>query len=42
MLLFSFDHQESSFANRKLLEQLTEEGQEKEKLLRELDEAKKV
>ncbi|XP_044066173.1 GRIP1-associated protein 1 isoform X6 [Siniperca chuatsi] len=34
--------QESSFANRKLLEQLTEEGQEKNKLLRELDEAKKV
>lgn len=34
--------QESSFANRKLLEQLTEEGQEKERLLRELDEAKKV
>ncbi|KAM7411085.1 hypothetical protein PAMA_021186 [Pampus argenteus] len=34
--------QESSFANRKLLEQLTEEGQEKERLLRELDEAKKT
>nr|XP_029131540.1 GRIP1-associated protein 1 isoform X2 [Labrus bergylta] len=34
--------QESSFANRKLLEQLTDEGQEKDKLLRELDEAKKT
>nr|XP_046251600.1 GRIP1-associated protein 1 isoform X6 [Scatophagus argus] len=34
--------QESNFANRKLLEQLTEEGQEKDKLLRELDEAKKT
>uniref|UniRef100_A0A3Q2YJJ9 GRIP1 associated protein 1 n=1 Tax=Hippocampus comes TaxID=109280 RepID=A0A3Q2YJJ9_HIPCM len=34
--------QESSFANRKLLEQLTEEGQEKEKLLRELEESKKT
>ncbi|KAI3357916.1 hypothetical protein L3Q82_016297, partial [Scortum barcoo] len=35
--------QESSFANRKLLEQLTEEGQEKERLLlRELDEARKT
>ncbi|XP_061745255.1 GRIP1-associated protein 1 isoform X3 [Nerophis ophidion] len=34
--------QESSFANRKLLEQLTEEGQEKDKLLRELDETKKI
>lgn len=34
--------QESSFSNRKLLEQLTEEQQEKERLLRELDEAKKV
>ncbi|XP_077370355.1 GRIP1-associated protein 1 isoform X2 [Festucalex cinctus] len=34
--------QESSFANRKLLEQLTEEGQEKENLLRELDESKKI
>uniref|UniRef100_A0A8D0APN1 GRIP1 associated protein 1 n=1 Tax=Sander lucioperca TaxID=283035 RepID=A0A8D0APN1_SANLU len=34
--------QESSFANRKLLEQLTEEGQEKEKLLRDLEEAKKT
>ncbi|KAF0036064.1 hypothetical protein F2P81_011376 [Scophthalmus maximus] len=34
--------QESSFANRKLLEQLTEEGQEKDRLLRELDEAKKT
>ncbi|XP_047441830.1 GRIP1-associated protein 1 isoform X3 [Mugil cephalus] len=34
--------QESSFANRKLLEQLTEEGHEKDKLLRELDEAKKT
>ncbi|XP_029989052.1 GRIP1-associated protein 1-like isoform X2 [Sphaeramia orbicularis] len=33
--------QESNFANRKLLEQLTE-GHEKEKLLRELDEAKKM
>nr|XP_043874079.1 GRIP1-associated protein 1 [Solea senegalensis] len=34
--------QESNFANRKLLEQLTEEGQEKERLLRELEEAKKT
>ncbi|XP_028307952.1 GRIP1-associated protein 1 isoform X2 [Gouania willdenowi] len=34
--------QESSFANRKLLEQLTEEGQEREGLLRELEEAKKT
>ncbi|KAM9830663.1 GRIP1-associated protein 1 isoform 2-T2 [Syngnathus typhle] len=34
--------QESSFANRKLLEQLTEEGQEKDKLLRELEESKKT
>ncbi|XP_054624008.1 GRIP1-associated protein 1 isoform X2 [Dunckerocampus dactyliophorus] len=34
--------QESSFANRKLLEQLTEEGQEKDKLLRELDDTKKI
>ncbi|XP_034534510.1 GRIP1-associated protein 1 isoform X2 [Notolabrus celidotus] len=34
--------QESSFANRKLLEQLTEEGIEKDQLLRELDEAKKT
>uniref|UniRef100_A0A8C6WP78 GRIP1 associated protein 1 n=1 Tax=Neogobius melanostomus TaxID=47308 RepID=A0A8C6WP78_9GOBI len=34
--------QESSFASRKLLEQLTEEGHEKDKLLRELDEAKKT
>ncbi|XP_072223151.1 GRIP1-associated protein 1 isoform X2 [Leuresthes tenuis] len=34
--------QESSFANRKLLEQLTEEGHEKERLLRELEEAKKT
>ena len=34
--------QESSFANRKLLEQLTEEGREKDRLLVELDEAKKV
>ncbi|XP_061643355.1 GRIP1-associated protein 1 isoform X3 [Phyllopteryx taeniolatus] len=34
--------QESSFANRKLLEQLTEEGQEKEKLLREFEESKKT
>lgn len=42
-LFFSLtSYQESSFANRKLLEQLTEDGQEKEKLLRELDEAKKV
>ncbi|XP_068602542.1 GRIP1-associated protein 1 [Brachionichthys hirsutus] len=34
--------QESSFASRKLLEQLTDEGHEKEGLLRELDEAKKT
>ncbi|KAM3617055.1 uncharacterized protein V6R79_001690 [Siganus canaliculatus] len=34
--------QESSFANRKLLEQLTEEAQDKERLLRDLDEAKKT
>uniref|UniRef100_A0A3Q4B5C3 Uncharacterized protein n=1 Tax=Mola mola TaxID=94237 RepID=A0A3Q4B5C3_MOLML len=34
--------QESSFANRKLLEQLSEEGHEKERLLRELEEAKKT
>ncbi|XP_049608744.1 GRIP1-associated protein 1 isoform X3 [Syngnathus scovelli] len=34
--------QESSFANRKLLEQLTEEGQEKDKILRELEESKKT
>jgi len=39
---FLFPLQESSFANRKLLEQLTEEGHEKERLLRELEEAKKV
>ncbi|XP_057685585.1 GRIP1-associated protein 1 isoform X2 [Corythoichthys intestinalis] len=34
--------QESNFANRKLLEQLTEEGQEKEKLMREFEESKKT
>ncbi|KAM4610479.1 GRIP1-associated protein 1 isoform 2-T2 [Polymixia lowei] len=34
--------QESSFTNRKLLEQLAEEGQERERVLRELDEAKKT
>ncbi|XP_043993763.1 GRIP1-associated protein 1 isoform X2 [Gambusia affinis] len=34
--------QESSFANRKLLEQLTEETQEKEQLLAELEEARKT
>ncbi|XP_014830513.1 PREDICTED: GRIP1-associated protein 1 isoform X2 [Poecilia mexicana] len=34
--------QESSFANRKLLEQLTEETQEKEQLLGELEETRKT
>ncbi|XP_061591656.1 GRIP1-associated protein 1 isoform X2 [Cololabis saira] len=34
--------QEMSFANRKLLEQLTEEGHEKERLQRDLEEAKKT
>ncbi|XP_067096567.1 GRIP1-associated protein 1 isoform X2 [Osmerus mordax] len=34
--------QESSFANRKLLEQLTEEGQDKDRLQRELEDAKKT
>ncbi|XP_046896047.1 GRIP1-associated protein 1-like isoform X3 [Hypomesus transpacificus] len=34
--------QESSFANSKLLEQLTEEGQDKDRLQRELEDAKKT
>ncbi|XP_077581269.1 GRIP1-associated protein 1 isoform X3 [Stigmatopora nigra] len=34
--------QESNFANRKLLEQLTDEGQEKEKLMMEFEESKKT
>ncbi|KAG7280856.1 hypothetical protein CRUP_010838 [Coryphaenoides rupestris] len=34
--------QESSFASRKLLEQLAEEGQEKERLQRELEDARKT
>ncbi|XP_067382109.1 GRIP1-associated protein 1 isoform X6 [Channa argus] len=34
--------QESSFSNRKLLEQITEEQHEKDRILRDLDEAKKT